>query len=134
MKREGRVLVLACEWTRCVEATAQEYHRRGWDVHVIASGCDGESSVEIQRGLQLHGVEVPEGDLASVAGSAILNIRLAAMGSRVLATYGSFELLVAHDEQVADGTALLAEKARLPICMPTRVPQQRPLSPMEVNR
>ena len=133
-KYAGRVLLLAWEWTPCAEATALEHQRMGRDVHVITCRQNGQSDLEIQSGLHLHRVDAPEGDPTTVLWSANLNNRLAAMGSLVLTTYGTFELLVAHDEQVADGTAVLAEKARLPICAPTPESQHRPLSTMEVNR
>jgi hypothetical protein len=105
----------------------------GRDVHVITTRRDGQPETEVHRGLHLHVIEVPEEDRTTALGRAVLNIWLAAMGSRVLTTYGRFDLLAACDESVADGIALLAEKARLPLCAPVAACGQGSWSPMEGN-
>ncbi|MBL0386288.1 hypothetical protein JJB07_06425 [Tumebacillus sp. ITR2] len=133
-KRLGRVLLFAYEWTQSAEDVALEFARTGRNVHVITCVRSLSQSWRGIGSLYLHQVELPDQELLTPRQSeAVLNIWLAAMGSRVLTAYGRFELLVAQDEEVAEAVAMLAQKASLPICVPSEALRQRLLSPMEVN-
>ncbi|MGZ4164548.1 MAG: glycosyltransferase family 4 protein, partial [Tumebacillaceae bacterium] len=69
------------------------------------------------EGVAVHRVEAP--DFAAgedfVRWSMLLNVRLAAMGQRVLAAHGPFDVVHAHDWLVAESGQLLAEMGQCPL-------------------
>lgn len=140
-KRAGRVLLFAHVWRAGDEdegvaaaAVVRECQRIGLDVHIITSRDRGQPELERYGNLFIHRAEVPGREVPPALWKAVLNIRLAALGGRVLTKYGSFEKLMAEDDRVFEGASVLAEKARLPLETPSEAFRQRLLSLMEVNR
>jgi 1,4-alpha-glucan branching enzyme len=113
-----RVLMLAWEFpprtigglARAVYDLSRALVSEGAEVHVVT--CHGDDTPEYERveGVHVHRVAAPvyEGD-DFVRWTAVLNMRLAAMGQRVLQGHGPFDVVHAHDWLVADSALLLAE-------------------------
>ncbi|MGZ4111699.1 MAG: 1,4-alpha-glucan branching protein domain-containing protein [Tumebacillaceae bacterium] len=120
-----RVLMLAWEFPpRTVGGLARHVYdlsralvAQGVEVHVVT--CHGEDTPEHEgvEGVDVHRVEAP--DFAAgedfVRWSMLLNVRLAAMGQRVLAAHGPFDVVHAHDWLVAESGQLLAEMGQCPL-------------------
>jgi 1,4-alpha-glucan branching enzyme len=120
-----RVLMLAWEFPpRTVGGLARHVYdlsralvEQGVEVHVVT--CHGEETPEheVVDGVMVHRVEAPDFALGEdfVRWSMLLNVRLAAMGNRILAAYGRFDVVHAHDWLVAESGQLVAEKGQCPL-------------------
>jgi 1,4-alpha-glucan branching enzyme len=119
-----RVLMLAWEFPpRTVGGLARHVYdlsramaEIGVEVHVITCHGDGTPEYEMIDGVHVHRVEAPFYEQDNfIEWAALLNIRMAAMGSRVLGAFGPFDLIHAHDWLVAVCAHLLSEVSALPL-------------------
>jgi len=119
-----RILMLSWEFpprtvgglARAVYDLSRALVDEGVEVHVVT--CHGDDTAEFERvdGVYVHRVEAPSYAYDDfVQWSAVLNIRMAAMGSHVLAAYGPFDLIHAHDWLAAEAGQLLAETSGCPL-------------------
>ncbi|ASS74543.1 hypothetical protein CIG75_05710 [Tumebacillus algifaecis] len=86
------------------------------EVHVVT--CHGEGTPEYAEvgGVHVHRVQAPDYEPDQfVRWAALLNIRMGALGGRVLAEYGPFDLIHAHDWLAAECAHFLSERSELPL-------------------
>ncbi|HEU4962286.1 MAG TPA: 1,4-alpha-glucan branching protein domain-containing protein [Bacilli bacterium] len=123
-KSSLRVLMLCWEFPpRTVGGLARHVYdlsralaQEGIEVHVVTChGADTPETEEIE-GVTVHRVYLPDyEDGPFTEWAALLNIRLAAMGARVLSGYGPFDLIHAHDWLVAESARHLSEVGDCPL-------------------
>ncbi|WP_198299717.1 1,4-alpha-glucan branching protein domain-containing protein [Tumebacillus avium] len=119
-----RVLMLSWEFPpRTVGGLARHVYdlsramaEQGIEVHVVTCHGDGTPEYGVVEGVHVHRVDAPDYEHDDfVQWAALLNIRLGAMGSRVLGAYGPFDLVHAHDWLAAECAHLLSEVSGLPL-------------------
>ncbi len=119
-----RVLMLSWEFpprtigglARHVYDLSRELARAGVEVHVITCQGEGTEAYAHLAGVHVHRVEVPElQEGRFVEWSALLNIRLSAMGRRAIESFGPFQLIHAHDWLVAESALWLSAQFGLPV-------------------
>ncbi|TCP53727.1 1,4-alpha-glucan branching enzyme [Tumebacillus sp. BK434] len=121
---ERRVLMLSWEFpprtigglARHVYDLSRAMAEAGIEVHVVTCHGEGTPEYEVVDGVHVHRVQAPDYEHDDfVQWAALLNIRLGAMGSRVLAACGPFDLIHAHDWLAAECALLLSEMSGLPL-------------------
>ncbi|WP_409343193.1 1,4-alpha-glucan branching protein domain-containing protein [Paenibacillus sp. MBLB4367] len=119
-----RVLMLTWEFppmtvgglSRHVYDLSRKLVMQGTEVHVITSHVDGYPAYEINQGVHVHRVKTYQAqELQFMEWIFQLNLAMADYGKDLLANYGPFDLIHAHDWLVGHAAKMLKSYTELPL-------------------